>query len=69
MFDPDDFVRVTDQDTGVKRSIRKNETHLGNYNVLKASPIDPRTGDLLPPEPKSVETTTDGQKATDKKDS
>lgn len=49
---PDEFgrFRVTDKDTGHKRSIHATELPHGNYTVLKQPASDPLTGDALPPE-------------------
>lgn len=45
-----EWVRVTDKDTGHKRSIPKSALPHGNYTALKADAVDPITGDVLPPE-------------------
>lgn len=60
--DPNEWVRVTDKDTGHKLSIRRSALPHGNYSELKQPAVDPLTGDTLPPEPKpatgqSAETT------------
>lgn len=47
------YVRVTDQDTGHKLTIRENQVHLGNYRVLKADAVD-HVGLPLPPEHNAV---------------
>lgn len=64
------YVRVTDKDTGYRRSVRQSEVAHGNYNVLKSAAVDPVTGDLLPPEfPEPLSSnSTDGQKATNPKE-
>ncbi len=66
--EPDEFgwLRVTDKDTGHKRSIRPSELPHGNYTVLKQPASDPLTGDPLPPELNTVEPV--GQSATTKKE-
>lgn len=60
---PDEFgrFRVTDKDTGVKRSIHAAELPHGNYTVLKqdASTAD---GEALPPEFPEADTNS-GQSA------
>lgn len=65
----DEYVRVTDKDTGHRRSVLKSKLHLGNYQVLKSPAVDPVSGDVVPPEFKSVETTPSGQQAETKKES
>lgn len=49
---PDEFgrLRVTDKDTGHRRSIGVSELPHGNYTVLKQDASDPTTGEALPPE-------------------
>jgi hypothetical protein len=66
--EPDEYgwLRVTDKDTGHKRSIRASEVPHGNYTVLKQPASDRLTGDPLPTEFKSVEPT--GQSATNTKE-
>ncbi|WP_292605970.1 hypothetical protein [Nocardioides sp. REDSEA-S30_B4] len=62
-----EYVRVTDTDTGHKRSVLASEIPHGNYRRLKESPVD-ANGDPLPPEfnaTKPLSSTTEGQKATD----
>lgn len=59
------WVRVTDKDTGHKRSVLESEVPHGNYTVLKADAVD-LTGTPLPPEFNAVEPA--GQKATTKKE-
>ncbi|MEQ7847720.1 hypothetical protein [Nocardioides kribbensis] len=59
-----DWVRVTDKDTGHRLSVRQSAVAHGNYNVLKSPAIDPVTGDVLPPE----FNTTSGQSADPKKE-
>lgn len=53
---PDAFgrLRVTDKDTGHKRSIPAGELPHGNYTVLKQDASAPN-GDPLPPEFNAVE--------------
>lgn len=51
----DNWVRVTDKDTGHKRSVRESELPHGNYTVLKQDAVDPVTGVVLPPEFNTVE--------------
>lgn len=65
-----DYVRVTDRDTGHKRTVLRSELPHGNYAELKSPATDERTGLPLPPEcgtPKSLSsnTTNTGRKATD----
>ena len=65
------YVRVTDLDTGHKISVLESEVANGNYRVLKADAVN-ELGDPLPPEHnavKSTASTTEGQTATDKKES
>ncbi len=61
---PDEFgrYRVTDKDTGHKRSIAASELPHGNYTVLKQPASDPLTGEALPTEHKSA-TDTPKEKA------
>lgn len=59
----DDWVRVTDKDTGHKLSLRESQVPHGNYNVLKQDAVD-HLGDPLPPE-----FNTSGQSADPKKES
>lgn len=61
---PDEFgrYRVTDKDTGHKRSIAASELPHGNYAVLKQPASDPLTGEALPPEHGAVKPTS-GQTA------
>lgn len=66
------WVRVTDTDTGHKLTVRESAAAGGNYRVLKAEAVDVH-GDPLPPEygavkPLSNNTTTDGQKAENDKE-
>ena len=65
--EPDEFgrYRVTDKDTGHKRSIFAAELPHGNYTVLK-QPASDIAGDALPPEFNTVEPT--GQTATTQKE-
>lgn len=61
------WVRVTDTDTGHKLTIRESAVAHGNYRVLKADPVDVH-GDPLPPEygavkPLSSTNPTSGQEA------
>lgn len=51
---PDEFgrLRVTDKDTGHKRSIQATQLAHGNYTVLKADASLP-SGEAVPPEFKS----------------
>jgi hypothetical protein len=71
---PDDFgwIRVTDKDTGHKRSVQVSELPHGNYTVLKADASDPLTGDPLPPEFNAVKplsgNTNSGQQADTEKE-
>jgi hypothetical protein len=71
---PDEWgrVRVTDKDTGHKRSVHAAEVPHGNYTVLKADASDPMTGDALPPEFNAVKplssNTNSGQKADTEKE-
>lgn len=70
-----DYVRVTDQDTGHKLSIRESAVSHGHYRVLKADAVD-LAGDPLPPEHHATkplsnntnrgETASDGQQAEKK---
>lgn len=66
---PDEYgrYRVTDKDTGHKRTIHAAELPHGNYTVLKADASDPLTGDPLPPEFNAVKplssATNSGQQA------
>ena len=66
-----DWVRVTDKDTGHRLSIRRSALPHGNYTELKQDAVD-LSGDPLPPEfhaikPLSSHTTT-GQSADTKKE-
>lgn len=64
------WVRVTDKDTGHKRTVRESDVPHGNYTVLKADAVD-AVGDPLPPEfntVKPLSSTNSGQTATDKKE-
>lgn len=64
MPDPNEYVRVTDKDTGHRHSVRRSELPHGNYSELKQAAVHPLTLEPLPPEFKSVETnTTSGQSA------
>lgn len=67
------WVRVTDKDTGHKRSVRESALPYGNYTVLKADAVNPITGDVLPPEFNAVKPlsspTTSGQSADTTKES
>ena len=65
--DPDEFgrFRVTDVDTGHKRSIHAAELPHGNYRVLR-QPASDVAGDALPPEFNTVEPS--GQSADTKKE-
>ena len=71
--EPDEFgrIRVTDKDTGHRRTIRAADVHLGNYNVLQQPASDPVTGDPLPPEYGAIkpQSTNSGQQADTKKES
>lgn len=60
------WLRVTDKDNGVKRSIPEHELPHGNYSVLKQDTHDPITGDLLPPEFPTDSPAPSGQSATNK---
>ncbi|MGZ5422636.1 MAG: hypothetical protein ACXWDF_10730 [Aeromicrobium sp.] len=68
---PEKFVRVTDKDTGHKRTIRESQLAHGNYTVLKADAVD-AVGNPLPPEYGAVKplsnNNTDGQTANDTKE-
>lgn len=70
--EPDEFgwIRVTDRDTGHKRSVRASEVAHGNYTVLKTDASDPLTGDPLPPEYDAVKplSNVSGQEADTKKE-
>lgn len=73
--EPDEFgwLRVTDKDTGHKRSVRPEEVAHGNYTVLSTAASNPVTGDPLPVElnavkPLSSTTTTSGQSADTQKE-
>lgn len=72
--EPDEFgwLRVADQDTGHKRSVRPEEVAHGNYVVLKDPASNPVTGDPLPPELNATKplssTTTSGPEAETKKE-
>ncbi len=50
--EPDEFgrYRVTDKDTGHKRSIPASALPHGNFTVLKQPASDPLTGEALPTE-------------------
>jgi hypothetical protein len=66
--EPDEFgrYRVTDKDTGHKRSVDALQVHHGNYTILKQPASDPLTGDPLPPEFNTLESLsspTSGQSA------
>ena len=65
-----EWVRVTDKDTGHKRSIPKSALPHGNYTVLKADAVDPVTGDVLPPEYGAIKplSSQSGQQAEPKKE-
>lgn len=67
--EPDEFgrYRVTDCDTGHKRSVVASELPHGNYTVLK-QPASDHTGLALPPEFNTVEPTASGQLADTKKE-
>lgn len=69
-IEPDEFGRhrVTDKDTGTKRSVFASELPHGNYTVLKQPASDPISGDALPPEFNPVEPTASGQQADTKKE-
>lgn len=73
--EPDEFgwLRVTDKDTGHRRSVRPEEVAHGNYAVLNVAASDPVTGYPLPVELNAVKplssTTTSGQSAETKKES
>lgn len=60
-----EFVRVKDKDTGYHRTIREDQMHLGNYELLKGDAVDPVTGDVVPP---SYPASTQGQQADSKKE-
>lgn len=64
--DPMSWVRVLDEDTGHKRTVRHIELPHGNYRVLDEPAVHDATFEPLPPEFKSVEPT--GQKAATKKE-
>lgn len=64
--DPMAWVRVTDKDTGHKRTVRRQELAHGNYTELKGDAVDPVTGDLVPDE--LADPTPTGQQATSKKE-
>ena len=69
--EPDEFgrYRVTDKDTGYKRSIPASELPHGSYTVLKQPASDPLTGDPLPVEfPDLSSPTPSGQSADIKKE-
>lgn len=72
--EPDEFgrYRVTDKDTGTKRSILASDLPHGNYNVLQQPASDPVTGVAVEPEFNTLEslssTTTSGQQADIKKE-
>lgn len=76
---PDEFgrYRVTDKDTGHKRSIKASQLPHGNFTVLKQPASDPLTGEALPPEfnatkaalaPDSAPASTSGQPAATPKE-
>ena len=50
--EPDEFgwLRVKDEDTGHRSSIRPSQLPHGKYTVLKQPASNPLTGDPLPPE-------------------
>tara|TARA_R100000655_G_scaffold109699_1_gene165024 strand:+ start:7739 stop:7930 length:192 start_codon:yes stop_codon:yes gene_type:complete len=54
------YLRVTDKDTGHKRTVTESQLPHGNYTVLKQDAVD-LYGDPLPPEFSTVEPT--GHKA------
>ena len=72
--DPDEFgrYRVTDKDTGHRRSVFASQLTHGNYTVLKQDASDPATGEALPPEHEAIKplssATTSGQSADPKKE-
>lgn len=67
-----DYVRVTDRDTGTKRTVLRSELPHGNYTELKADAVEERTGLPLPPEHGAVKplssTTNSGPEAETKKE-
>jgi len=70
--EPDEFgrYRVTDKDTGHKRSIPAADLPHGNYTVLQQPASDPVTGLALPPEFHTLESLSNnsGQQAETKKE-
>lgn len=66
-----DWVRVTDKDTGHKITVRESAVPHGNFTVLKADAVDVG-GDPLPPEYGAVKplssTTNSGQSADTSKE-
>ena len=64
-----DWVRVTDKDTGHKLSIRRSSLPHGNYTELKQDAVD-FAGDPLPPEFNTLESLSNnsGQQADTKKE-
>lgn len=70
--EPDEFgwYRVTDKDTGHRRSVRASQLAHGNFNILKQPASDPLTGDPLPTEFNTLESlsTNSGQQADPKKE-
>lgn len=66
-----DWVRVTDKDTGHKITVRESAVPHGNFTVLKADAVDVG-GDPLPPEYGAVKPlsspTTSGQQADTQKE-
>ena len=64
-----DYVRVTDLDTGHKRTVLRSELDHGNYRELKADALN-ANGDPLEPEFNATKpsTTNEGQTATDTKE-
>lgn len=66
-----EYVRVTDRDTGHKRTVLRSDLPHGNYTELKADAVDERTGLPLEPEfnatkPLSSPTTSGQQAETEK---
>ena len=65
---PNDYVRVTDLDTGHKLSVRVSEVPNGNYRELEADAVDV-SGDPLPPEFNAVKVSAaDGRQADNQKE-